>query len=131
MQAFKWYLPISEASWDDGEGGTSGIFDADVSARTLYDAVLNQDYGWNDFRLFVAVGTKDEAFEISTNQMKSLLEYDEMFFLGENTVCSMMIDGTHTTSAPYTYFYHILPCLFIDLSAGDALPLDGGKLTVL
>ena len=116
MQAFKWYLPISEASWDDGEGGTSGIFDSNLSARTLYDAVLDQGYGWNDFRLFVAVGTEDEAFAICTEQMKSLLEYDEMFFLGKNTVCSMIIDGTHTTSALYTYFYHILPCLFIDLS---------------
>ena len=118
MRAFKWFLPISEASWDDGEGGTAGIFDSDVSARTLYDAVLDQGYGWNDFRLFVAVGTDDEAFEICTNQMKSLLAYDEdMFFLGENTFCSMMINGKHTASALYTYLYHILPCLFADTAA--------------
>ena len=112
MQAFKWFLPISEASWDDGEGNTSGIFDSEVSARALYDAVMLQGYGWNDFMLFVATGTDDEAFDISTKQMISLLEYDEMFFLDENTFCSMMIDGTHTVSALYTYFYYILPFLF-------------------
>ena len=116
MQAFRWFLPISEASWDDGEGGTTGIYDSEISARTLYDAVLNQGCDWNDFMLFVAVGTEDEAFEIATNQMKSLLEYDEMFFLGGNTICSMIIDGTHSASELYTYFYHILPCLFIDRS---------------
>ena len=117
LRAFKWFLPISEASWDDGEGGTSGIWNSDVSARTLYDAVLEQGYGWNDFRLFVATGTEDEAFEISTNQMKSLLEYDEMFLLGENTSCSMMIDGKHTMKAVYTYLYYILPSLFMDSPA--------------
>ena len=117
MRAFKWYLPISEASWDDGEGGTSGIWNSDVSARTLYDAVLDQGYGWRDFMLFVATGTEDEAFEISTNQMKSLLEYDEMFLLGENTSCSMMIDGKHNMKAVYTYLYYILPALFADPSS--------------
>ena len=112
MQAFRCFLPISEASWDDGEGGTSGIHDSELSARTLYDAVLNQGYGRDDFMLFVAVGTDDEAFEIATAQMKSLLEYDEMFFLGGNTVCSMIVDGTHSTGELYTYFFHILPYIF-------------------
>ena len=42
MQVFRWFLPIGEASWDDGEGGTTGIYDSKISARTLYDAVLNQ-----------------------------------------------------------------------------------------
>ena len=39
LRAFKWFLPISEACWDDGEGGTSGILNRDLSARVLYDAV--------------------------------------------------------------------------------------------
>ena len=113
MQAFRWFLPISEASWDDGEGGTSGIWDSDVSAQVLYDAVISQGYSKDDFRLYVATGTDDEAFEISTNQMISLLEYADMFKPGDNTSCSMMIGGTHTITALYTYLYHILPGLFI------------------
>lgn len=112
MRFFRWFLPISEASWDDGEGGTSGIWDSDLSAQVLYDAVLNQGFGKDDFRLYVATGTKDEAFEVSTNQMISLLEYADMFKPGDNTSCSMMIGGTHTIQAMYTYLYHILPSLF-------------------
>ena len=113
MQAFKWFLPISEASWDDGEGGTSGIWDSDVSAQVLYDAVLAQGFKKEDFRLYVATGTEDEAFDVSTSQMVSLLEYADVFKPGENTSCSMMIGGTHTLKAVYTYLYHILPTLFL------------------
>ena len=112
MQAFRWFLPISEASWDDGEGGTSGIWDSEVSAQVLYDAVVEQGFAKDDFRLYVATGTEDEAFEVSTNQMISLLEYADMFMPGDNTSCSMMIGGTHTLQAVYTYLYHILPSLF-------------------
>ena len=112
MRMFKWFLPISEASWDDGDGGTSGIWDSEVSAQVLYDAVVEQGFAKDDFRLFVATGTEDEAFEVSTNQMISLLEYADMFMPGENTSCSMMIGGTHTLQAVYTYLYHILPALF-------------------
>ena len=114
MRCFRWFLPISEASWADAEGGTSGIWDSDVSAQVLYNAVLEQGYGKDDFRLFVATGTEDEAFTISTNQMISLLEYTEMFIPGDNTSCSLMAGGTHTTKAVYTYLYHILPALFRD-----------------
>ena len=112
MRAFRWFLPISEASWDDGEGGTSGIWNSDVSAQALYDAVLNQGFSKDDFRLYVATGTEDEAFDVSTKQMISLLEYADMFKPGDNTSCSMMIGGTHTIHAVYTYLYHILPSLF-------------------
>ena len=112
MRLFKWFLPISEASWDDGEGGTSGIWDSDTSAQALYDAVVEQGYAKKDFRLYVATGTEDEAFDVSTSQMVSLLEYDDMFKPGENTSCSMMIGGTHTIQAVYTYMYYILPELF-------------------
>ena len=115
MRMFKWFLPISEASWDDGEGGTSGIFDSSMSAQVLYDAVKEQGFGKNDFRLYVATGTGDEAFDVSTSQMVSLLEYPGMFKPGENTSCSMMIGGTHTLQALYTYLYHILPALFAGL----------------
>ena len=114
MGFFRWFLPISEASWDDGEGGTSGIWDSDVSAQALYDAVISQGYGKDDFRLYVATGTEDEAFGISTSQMISLLEYDDMFKPGDNTSCSMMIGGTHSIQAVYTYLYHILPSLFAE-----------------
>ena len=112
MQAFRWFLPISEASWDDGEGGTTGIWNSDVSAQVLYDAVLAQGVSKEDFRLYVATGTEDEAFDVSTKQMISLLEYADMFKPGDNTSCSMMIGGTHTIQALYTYLYHILPDLF-------------------
>jgi endo-1,4-beta-xylanase len=113
MRCFRWFLPISEASWADEDGGTSGIWDSDVSAQVLYDAVKEQGYEKDDFRLFVATGTEDEAFEISTNQMISLLEYADLFKPGENTSCSMMMGGTHTITAVYTYLYHILPALFV------------------
>lgn len=49
MEAFRWFLPISEASWDDGEGSISGIWNSDLSAQTLYDAVLEQGYSKRDF----------------------------------------------------------------------------------
>ena len=114
MKAFRWFLPISEASWSDEEGGTSGIWDSDVSAQVLYDAVIQQGYAKNDFRLFVATGTEDEAFDVSTSQMVSLLEYADMFKPGENVACSMMAGGTHTITAVYTYLYHIMPSLFSD-----------------
>ena len=112
MSASRWFLPISEASWDDGEGGISGIWDSDLSAEVLYEAVKEQGYGPEDFILFVATGTEDTAFEIATEQMKSLLEYSDMFMTSENTSCSMMIGGAHTKSAIYTYMYHIFPDLF-------------------
>ena len=112
MDTFGWFLPISEASWDDGDGGISGIWDSDLSAKVLYEAVISQGFSKDDFRLFVATGTNDEAFEVSTKQMISLLEYADLFIPGENTSCSMMLDGTHTLSALYTYMYHILPRLF-------------------
>ena len=112
MKAFKWFLPISEASWDDGQGGTKGILDSETSAEVLYDAVKEQGYGKEDFMLFVATGGDDEAFDITTTQMVSLLEYADMFKPGENVSCSMMTNGTHTLSALYTYLYHILPALF-------------------
>lgn len=118
MQAFRWFLPISEASWDDGEGGISGIWNSDVSAQVLYEAVLEQNFGKDDFRLYVATGTEDEAFDISTKQMISLLEYSDMFKPGDNTSCSMMIGGTHTLNAVYTYLYHILPDLFQENADG-------------
>ena len=114
MRAFRWFLPISEASWSDEEGGTSGIWDSDISAQVLYDAVLSQGYDKDGFRLFVATGTDDEAFDVSTSQMVSLLEYSDVFITGENTSCSMMAGGTHTLSAVYTYLYFILPALFMD-----------------
>ena len=113
MNTFRWFLPISEASWDDGEGGTTGIWDSDTSAQVLYDAVVEQGYVKDDFRLFVATGTDDEAFDIATTQMVSLLEYADMFKPGENTSCSMMSGGTHTLDAVYVYMYHILPALFV------------------
>ena len=122
MQAFKWYLPISQASWDDGEDGLTGIMNSDISAETLYEAVKEQGYGPEDFMLFVATGSDDDAFEYATNQMKSLLEYDDMFKVGENTSCSMMSNGTHTIKALYTYMYHILPSLFVE---STGLPTDG------
>ncbi len=112
MQAFKWFLPISEASWDDGEGGTKGILDSDTSAEVLYNAVIDQGYAKEDFMLFVATGGDDEAFDITTTQMVSLLEYADMFKPGENVSCSMMNNGEHTLTALYTYLYHILPALF-------------------
>lgn len=112
MNVFRWFLPISEASWDDGEGGTTGIWDSSVSAQVLYDAVVEQGYVKDDFRLFVATGTEDEAFGIATTQMVSLLEYADMFKPGENTSCSMMAGGTHTLDAVCVYLYHILPALF-------------------
>ena len=114
MRCFRWFLPISEASWSDAQGGTTGIMDSDISAQVLYHAVLEQGYGKDDFRLFVATGTDDEAFGIATNQMIALLEYGEMFIPGDNTSCSMMAGGTHTAKAIYTYLYHILPALFRD-----------------
>lgn len=116
MQVFKWFLPISEAGWDDGSGGLTGILDSDVSAQALYNSVKAQGYGKDDFMLFVATGTDDEAFEVTTNQMISLLEYDDMFIVGTNTSCSMMSEGTHTITALYTYMYHILPSLFAEVS---------------
>lgn len=112
MNVFRWFLPISEASWDDGEGGTTGIWDSDISAQVLYDAVVEQGYAKDDFRLFVATGTEDEAFDVATTQMVSLLEYADMFKPGENTSCSMMAGGTHTLDAVCVYLYHILPALF-------------------
>ena len=113
MCAFKWFLPISEASWDDGEGGTKGIFDSDMSAKALYDAVINQGYSKSDFMLFVATGGDDEASEITTTQMASLLDdYGDMFKPGENVECAMMNNGEHKLSALYTYLYHIMPSLF-------------------
>lgn len=115
MQAFRWFLPISEASWADDEGGTTGIFDSELSAQVLYDGVLAQGFGRDDFRLYVATGTEDEAFDVSTSQMVSLLEYDDLFKPGDNTSCSMMIGGTHTIQALYTYLYHILSALFAGL----------------
>ena len=114
MRCFRWYLAISEASWSDEDGGITGIMDAGVSAQVLYNSVLEQGYGKDDFRLFVATGTDDQAFGISTNQMISLLEYEDLFQLGGNTSCSMMAGGTHSTKAIYTYLYHILPALFSD-----------------
>lgn len=113
MQAFRWFLPISEASWDDGEDGTSGIMDSDLSAQVLHDAVLAQGYAKGDFMLFVATGSEDDAFEITTSQMVSLLKYDDLFKPGENTSCTMMQNGTHSTRALLTYLYHILPSLFV------------------
>ncbi len=112
MQAFKWFLPLSEASWDDGEGGLTGILDSDSSAETLYEAVTEQGYGKDDFMLFVATGGDDEAFDITTTQMVSLLEYADMFQPGENVSCSMMNNGKHNLNAVYTYLYHIMPVLF-------------------
>ena len=64
--------------------------------------------------LFVATGSNDEAFQISTEQMKSLLALDDLFVLAQNTSCSLMNNVKHTTSALDTYIYHILPCLFVD-----------------
>ena len=112
MSCARWFLPISEASWDDGNGGIEGIWDSDLSAEVLYNAVIDQGYTSDDFVLFVATGTEDVAFDIATSQMASLLEYGDMFITGENTSCSMMIGGTHSQSAIYTYMYHILPALF-------------------
>ncbi len=112
MSYFRWFLPISEASWDDGEGGITGIWNSELSAQVLYDAVLNQGFYRDDFRLYVATGTDDEAFDYATSQMVSLLSFSDMFVPGKNTSCSMMLDGTHTLSAVYTYIYHILPALF-------------------
>ena len=123
MQAFRWYLPISEAGWDDGRGGLTGILDSNVSAQALYNSVMAQGYGPEDFMLFVATGSDDEAFEVTTNQMISLLEYNDMFIVGTNTSCSMMSNGTHTTDALYTYAYHILPSLFVELSATADAPV--------
>ena len=114
MQAFKWFVPISEAGWDDGEGGLSGILDSDVSAQAIYDSVKEQGFGAEDFMLFVATGSDDEAFQVTTNQMISLLEYDDMFIVGTNTSCSLMSNGTHTIDALYTYAYQILPSLFAE-----------------
>ena len=102
------------ATWSDEDGGITGIMDAGVSAQVLYNAVREQGYGKDDFRLFVATGTDDQAFGISTSQMSSLLEYEDLFKLGDNTSCSMMAGGTHSTKAIYTYMYHILPALFSD-----------------
>ncbi len=112
MEAFGWFLPISEASWDDGTGGVTGIWDSDLSAQVLHDAVINQGFSKDDFYLYVATGTDDEAFTVATEQMISLLEYNDLFVPGENTSCSMMQGGTHTLEAVYTYLYHILPSLF-------------------
>ena len=75
--------------------------------------MVEQGYVKDDFRLFVATGTDDEAFDIATTQMVSLLEYADMFKPGENTSCSMMSGGTHTLDAVYVYMYHILPALFV------------------
>ncbi|MBQ9032330.1 MAG: hypothetical protein IJ106_12900 [Parasporobacterium sp.] len=112
MDYFCWFLPISEASWDDGESGLFGIWDSDLSAKVLYDAVKEQGYTADDFYLFVATGTEDVAFEVATEQMKSLLEYDDVFITGKNTSCSMMNGGKHSMSAMNTYLYHIFPALF-------------------
>lgn len=46
--------------------------------------------------------------------MISLLKFSDMFIPGENMSCSMMLGGTHTLSAVYTYMKHILPTLFQD-----------------
>ena len=69
---------------------------------------------YSEFSLYVATGTDDEAFDIATRQMISLLKFSDMFIPGENTSCSMMLGGTHTLSAVYTYMKHILPTLFQD-----------------
>ncbi len=104
----------SSPGWVEKVRYTTSGEDSDTSAQVLYDAVVEQGYAKNDFRLYVATGTEDEAFEVSTNQMISLLEYADLFKPGENTSCSMMIGGTHTIQAVYTYMYHILPKLFFN-----------------
>ena len=50
-----------------------------MSAQVLHDAVIDQGFSKDDFYLYVATGTEDEAFEVSTEQMISLLEFSDMF----------------------------------------------------
>ena len=103
----------------DGEIPQIQAEDHPLTAQQAIEMLENKlkgltGYGKDDFRLYVATGTEDEAFGISTSQMISLLEYDDLFKPGDNTSCSMMIGGTHSIQAVYTYLYHILPSLFAE-----------------
>ncbi len=106
MQAFRYYLPLCEASWDDGQGWITCILDGALSAQVIYDAVKAQGYTAEDFYLYAATGTKDEALMYLSRQMRSLLRYSDLFLFGENTTYCICIGGEHCVSDALAYIFN-------------------------
>ena len=106
MSMFHNYIAVSEASWDDGKGGISGIKNLALSAQVLRDAVYLQGYTSKDFSLIAATGTHDISFFWVDGQMKELFKYPETFREGKNTFYYLYPWGTHS------FFYG--QCYIID-----------------
>ena len=105
MQAFRYYLPMCEASWDDGNGGLAGILDGSLSAQVIHDAVITQGYTSEDFFLYAATGTDDEAFYYLSQQMVAMLQYSDTFLPGENITYCVSIGGEHSLTDAQAYVF--------------------------
>ena len=105
MQAFRYYLPMCEASWDDGEGGLTGILDGSLSAQVIHDAVVAQGYTGEDFFLYAATGTDDAAFHYLSQQMVAMLQYSDTFLPGENMTYCVSIGGEHSLTDAQAYVF--------------------------
>ena len=105
MQAFRYYLPMCEASWDDGEGGLTGILDGSLSAQVIHDAVIAQGYIGEDFFLYAATGTDDAAFHYLSQQMVAMLQYPDTFLPGENMTYCVSIGGEHSLTDAQAYVF--------------------------
>lgn len=112
MNLFRYYMPFSEVSWDDGEGGIKGIYNCFLSADQLHQAVIEQGYSANDLVLFAATGTQDSAYIPMILQMEALAFYQDIFHYGENTFFYIAIGGKHCLKDARRYIILGLQAVF-------------------
>ena len=112
MNLFRYYMPLSEASWDDGTGGLSGIYDSFLSAGVINRAVASQGYSAQDFLLCAVTGTQDAAFQVMSSQMKALAFYPDTFQFGKNTCFYIVIGGKHRREDAIKYSFLGLQIVF-------------------
>ena len=113
MDLFRYFMPFSEVSWDDGKGGINGIFNSFLSADVIHRAVIEQGYSASDLVLFAATGTGDSACIPMTLQMEALAFYRDTFRYGENTFYYIVVGGKHLLKDARKYICLGLQYIFI------------------
>ena len=113
MDYFRYFMPLSGTLY----WSKISVPDVEFAGDYLAKCIEQEGYGPDDFRIYMATGSKDYALVTMERQVESMKMHDELFRFGDpgdrQVNCTYAIaDGElHDAHARMTFFYNIVPVL--------------------
>lgn len=109
------FMPLSGDCWQVMRLG--GKEATEETVKSLYDGVIAQGFGKDDFRIFAATGSTDIAYPNLTPQIEAMKKCPEMFEYSDdlakgNLHYVVKPDAPHAYDEVYQHVYNYLPYLF-------------------